>query len=342
MEVALEHLVEVANHLAQPGPLDANLQAVTDTALSLLGADHASIRVCDASAQLRSVARSGVGSGSPAPEFRKGQGIIGWAVQQGEPVRVNNSPADARFAPTPNRGFEVRSVMSIPLFAGERVLGAFSVSAAQADAFSFAHEQAGVVVAHAVAQALRCAELERLATTDALTRAYNRSYLVPSLSTEMNRARRTQKPLSVLLMDLDDFKSVNDRHGHAVGDQVLCRFTEVVRSCVRSFDVLVRRGGEEFELIMPGTTTVEGYRVAERIRAKLASTPLAVRDDVKILQTVSVGLATWDGREGPEALDSRADLAMYEAKKRGRNRTITASMPRLNAASSEPALEATL
>ncbi len=324
----LDKLVRVATELGRPRTLEANLQAVADVSLSLLEADHASIRVCDASARLRSLARSGVGSTGPAPEFRKGQGLMGWAVQEGRPVRVSDSPADERFAPTPNRGYDVRSVMSIPLCVGDRVLGALSVSAAKKAAFTSEHEQAGLLIAHCVGQALRCAELERLATTDALTRAYNRSHLLPCLSTEMNRARRESKPLSVLLMDLDHFKAVNDRYGHAVGDQVLCRFAEVVRGCVRSFDVLVRRGGEEFELIMPGTTTVEGWRVAERIRSKLARDPLSVRADLQVPQTVSVGLATWDGHETAEALDQRADLAMYEAKRKGRDRTVAASMPR--------------
>ncbi len=331
MDPVLEALVQVSEHLAQAGPLEPALQAVTDVSLRLFGANHASIRVCDASAQLRSVARSGEGSRDPAPIFKKGEGLIGWAVEHCQPVRVPNSKVDKRFTPVPGRGFDACSVMSIPLLAGDRVLGAFSVSAPTLDAFTEEHEKVAIVVAHAVGQALRCAELERLATTDALTRAYNRTFLVPALSTEMNRARRGSTSMSVLLMDLDHFKSVNDAHGHAVGDQVLCRFVDAVRGCVRSFDLVVRRGGEEFLLIMPNTGTVEGYRVAERIREKLAEAPLVVREGLVVRQTVSIGLATWDGNEGPEALDHRADQAMYEAKRRGRNRTVIAAMPRLAA-----------
>ncbi len=340
MDRVVAALVAVSEHLATPGPLEASLQAVTDLSLDLLGANHASIRVVDASAQLRSVARSGEGSSDPAPIFTKGEGLIGWAVQHRQPVRVPNSSVDDRFSHRPGRSFEARSVMSVPLFAGERVLGAFSVSAATVGAFTELHEQIARVVAHAVGQALRCAELERLATTDALTRAYNRSFLLPSLSTEMNRARRGGSSMSVLLMDLDHFKSVNDEHGHAVGDQVLCRFVDAVRASTRSFDLLVRRGGEEFELIMPNTGSVEGYRVAERIRNRLAEAPLVVRDGLSVQQTVSIGLATWDGQESPEALDHRADKAMYEAKRRGRNRTVTASMPRVPSGSNPTVDEA--
>ena len=229
--------------------------------------------------------------------------------------------------PNPERGYEARSIISVPLLAGERILGVLSVSSASVGAFSVEHEQAAVVLAHCVGQALRTTELERLATTDALTRAFNRSHLLPSIEAEMNRSRRDNKPLSVLLLDLDHFKTVNDHYGHAVGDAVLCAFAECVRSCVRSFDVLVRRGGEEFELVMPSTGTVEGWKVAERIRARLSERPLQIGDDLALKQTVSIGLATWDGSESAHDLDLRADLAMYEAKRKGRDRTVAAKMP---------------
>lgn len=322
LEQALRGLASVAEEFAAGRPTDVAMQRVTDLAIDTLQADHASVRVCDHSARLRSLARSGIGASGPAPEFRKGQGLLGWAVQTGKLVRVPDCPIDARFEPTPGRGFEVRSVMSIPLVAGERILGVFSVSAAKPSVFGELHEQVGVVMAHCVGQALRTAELSRLATTDALTRAYNRSQLLPSLESEMNRSAREHKPLSVLLMDLDNFKLVNDEHGHAVGDAVLSAFAEIVRRCVRSFDRLVRRGGEEFELIMPGTTADEGLRVAERIRERLCSEKIRIRSDLAIQQTVSIGLATWDGGETASSLDQRADRAMYEAKRRGRNRVV--------------------
>lgn len=330
MDRVVAALVEVSEHLASPEPVEVSLQAVADLSLELFEASHASIRVVDGSAQLRSVARSGVDSSDPAPIFKKGEGLVGWAVEHCQPVRVPNSSADERFSHRPGRSFEACSVMSIPLFSGERVFGAFSVSAPTVGAFSEHDQRVAVIVAHAVGQALRCAELERQATTDALTHAYNRSFLRPALAAEMNRAHRSGTPMSVLLMDLDHFKAVNDAHGHAVGDQVLCRFVDAVRASTRSFDLLVRRGGEEFELIMPNTGSVEGYRVAERIRERLAGAALVVRDGLSVSQTVSVGLATWDGNESPEALDQRADKAMYEAKRRGRNHTVIAAMPRVD------------
>lgn len=340
VQLAMAAIVGIVRELERADDAEAALQRISDAVLPLLDADHASIRLCDAEAELRSIARSGVGTELPAPSFRRGQGLMGWVAQTGQIARVSDSPADARFERVPGRGFEARSVMSIPLTVGDRVLGVLSVSAARPGVFTEDHEHAGVVVAHCISQALRCSELERQATTDPLTRAYNRSRLLPCLESEMNRARREGHPLSVLLMDLDHFKRVNDRYGHAVGDAVLCSFADIVRGSTRSFDVLIRRGGEEFELVMPATGTVDGWKVAERIRNRLSAKALQVGDAL-IQQTVSIGLATWDGRESAQALDERADLAMYTAKRMGRDRIVAAKMPRTPPAtprSAEPEL----
>jgi diguanylate cyclase (GGDEF)-like protein len=172
--------------------------------------------------------------------------------------------------------------------------------------------------------ALDRARLARLAVTDAQTLAFNHRVLLPRLTEEMERAQRYVIPLSYLLMDLDHFKQVNDTHGHAAGDRVLREFADRVRALVRRPDVLVRRGGEEFVLIMPHTTEPQARIVAERIRQHLESRPLHGADDLEIPQTVSIGVATWNGRDSAQELDQRADAAMYEAKRAGRNRVMVA------------------
>ncbi len=332
MGSVIQGLSQIVGTLEQPGSIDTALQRATELAIDVLGADHASLRVCESGSRLRSRVRAGVGVDSPPSEFLKGQGLLGWAVQTRQLVRVPDCPKDLRFHPTPGRGFHVRSVMSVPLLHGKRVLGVFSVSAAERARFGEDDEHVGIVLAHCLARALHTTELERLATTDALTHTSNRSRLLPTLNAEMSRSSRSREPLCVLLMDLDHFKQVNDNYGHAVGDATLCAFTDVVRSCVRKLDVLIRRGGEEFLLVMPATSEAEGLRVAERIRERLACTPLELRPDLILRQTVSIGLATWDGQEAAEALDQRADLAMYEAKRHGRDRIHVAAMPMRGAA----------
>jgi two-component system cell cycle response regulator len=131
----------------------------------------------------------------------------------------------------------------------------------------------------------------------------------------------------VLLLDLDYFKQVNDSWGHQAGDDVLAIFADRARDQVRRKDVLVRRGGEEFVLIMPDTGREEAEHVAERIRSVMADEPIMLRGGEEIHQSVSIGVATWDGVELPVELEERADRAMYTAKEAGRNRVMTAASP---------------
>jgi diguanylate cyclase (GGDEF)-like protein len=232
---------------------------------------------------------------------------------------------EPRFIERSERGYEVGSLMSVPVCSNGSTLGVLSISSPARDAFSDDDEAMALLLASVAAQALRAAELQTLAMTDSQTLAYNRRYLLPRLSEEMQRARRQAEALSVLLVDLDHFKRVNDRHGHAAGDGVLRAFADAMRECVRAVDVMVRRGGEEFVLIMPATDERHAYAVAERVRARLSQEPLQVRPGLELLQTVSIGVATWDGVEEPEALETRADLAMYQAKRLGRDRVVASS-----------------
>ena len=155
--------------------------------------------------------------------------------------------------------------------------------------------------------------------------AFNQAYLMPGLRTEM--AREGPGPLSVLLMDLDHFKLVNDGHGHAAGDLVLRQFADRVRANTRDADVFVRRGGDEFVLIMPGTSRDDARAVADRIRVSMESAPVDLGDGTTATQTLSIGAATWNSRETPEQLEQRADVAMYAAKSAGRNRISFADTP---------------
>jgi len=269
-------------------------------------------------------ARSGVGIDRPAAGFRKGQGVLGWVAETGCAARVDDSHNDPRFKPIENRGFEVNSLVSVPIRARGVTLGVLSLSAPGKHAFTDEDEVLARLLAQTAAQALLTSELERLTITDAQTLAFNRGHLFPRLQQEIDRAAISGDPLSVLLIDLDHFKRVNDAHGHAVGDELLRAFADMTRSSVRGSDVLIRRGGEEFVLILPSTRETHAAGVAERLRARMASRPLLANERVRVSATISVGVATWDYHETPAALDERADYAMYEAKQRGRNRVVRA------------------
>jgi diguanylate cyclase (GGDEF)-like protein len=313
-------LLQLTEQLTDGRALEDALRAVTDTTLAILPGDHASIRLLDASrSQLLTSARSGIAHDAPSAPFSASVGISGWVLAHGEPVRVVDVRKDARFVAMPAQGFSIASMVVEPLMSEGATIGVLSVSSQEVNAFSATDELLARLLANCSVGPIQRARLERLAVTDDLTLAFNARYLGPRLTEEMERARRTEKPLSVLLLDLDHFKLVNDRHGHAVGDQVLRAFVDRVRAATRRVDVLVRRGGEEFVLLMPATTMAQAKVIAERVRRHASDEPIVV-DSTRVTQTVSIGVATWDGRQSAEALQRRADDAMYDAKQRGRNR----------------------
>ena len=173
------------------------------------------------------------------------------------------------------------------------------------------------------------AQIQRLSITDALVSTYNRRYLDEQLMHEVQRARRTPQALSAILADLDFFKSINDQHGHQVGDEVLKHFVSVARAAIReNVDWLARFGGEEFVVVLPATELAAAAAVAERIRGGCAASACPTTAG-ELQFTVSCGVAALGSADGPhdaaaEALLRRADAALYRSKREGRNRVTVA------------------
>lgn len=161
----------------------------------------------------------------------------------------------------------------------------------------------------------------QLALTDALTGLNNRRYAMPHLQALARRAGEEGLSFSILSLDLDLFKSVNDRYGHAAGDAVLVALARVLRGSFRAVDMVARIGGEEFLVALPGTNTVTATAIAERLRKVIGKTPVMIPGQSAALHvSASIGVASWDGAEDTvEALLSRADAALYAAKSAGRN-----------------------
>jgi diguanylate cyclase (GGDEF)-like protein len=159
-----------------------------------------------------------------------------------------------------------------------------------------------------------------LSLTDGLTGLYNKRYFSSKLASEAEHAERIERPLSLLFLDLDDFKRVNDEGGHPLGDAVLKDLAAAMGETVREGDIACRYGGEEFVVIMPGTGREEAAAAAERLRGLVAERPLPRDARLSVPVTISVGVAELRPGEGAEALVERADAAMYEAKRRGKNR----------------------
>jgi len=159
--------------------------------------------------------------------------------------------------------------------------------------------------------------IERLARTDALTGLANRRTLDEALPREIARAQRLGEGLSLIIADVDHFKSINDQYGHIAGDHVLARVAAVFASQLRPYDLAARYGGEEFVLLLPGTSTEGAVSVAERTREAIAK--IQVPECPRQI-TVSLGVASWMTDEAPEEFVARADTGLYKAKSTGRNR----------------------
>jgi two-component system, cell cycle response regulator len=165
----------------------------------------------------------------------------------------------------------------------------------------------------------RSKKMEHAALTDGLTGMQNRRYFDDALKEYLDEFRRIDKPVGLMILDLDHFKKVNDTHGHDVGDEVLREVAGCLRDMTRYHDVVARLGGEEFAVLAPNMEIDSFTRFAERIRKAIALRPV-MAGDLRLEVTASVGVAIWNRNETASELYRRADKQLYEAKRAGRNR----------------------
>ena len=155
-----------------------------------------------------------------------------------------------------------------------------------------------------------------------MTELFNRRHFDERLKEEIDRHARYGDALSLLLLDLDNFKKYNDTYGHLAGDKVITLAASQIKSAIRSSDLAFRYGGDEFAVILPNSTTMEAFNVAERVRERVSADMSSKQIDV----TISIGVASWPGDGATlDELCSAADTALYYAKRTGQNRTSIAS-----------------
>lgn len=219
-----------------------------------------------------------------------------------------------------------RRVMAVPLISNERVLGVLEGVRSSAERRSFSRSETALLealaisIAAALANSVRIAEAERLSLTDDLTRLHNARYLRQFLVNEIKRARRYRSNVAAVFLDLDDFKLVNDQHGHLVGSHVLMEVAALLLPSVRDTDCVVRYGGDEFLLVLPDARLEDALQVAERIRAKIERQRFNGGRRLKISLTASLGVAAFPQHAlSPQQLIACADRAMYHAKAANKN-----------------------
>lgn len=168
-------------------------------------------------------------------------------------------------------------------------------------------------------------ELEFLATTDSLTKLYNRRYFMEMSTKMIELAKREKQALSIIMLDIDDFKKVNDTYGHQIGDDVLIELANTLMSNQRKSDIICRFGGEEFEILLPNTSLSGAERMANNLRKEVASLVIDVPDDQKLQFTISLDVSQINLKteNNLEKGLKRADEALYQAKETGKNKVCT-------------------
>jgi diguanylate cyclase (GGDEF)-like protein len=254
-----------------------------------------------------------------------GQGITGWAVEHREAQLVNQAHLDPRVKVVPGTPpDEPEALITIPLIARDAIKGALNIYRLGADArfteedFEMA-KRFGDAAALALDNAQVRETLELQAQTDSLTGLYNHRYFHDRLRAEITRATRTHDSIAVLMLDIDDFKRVNDVHGHGTGDQLLVALADVLRGSVRLSDVVCRLGGEEFGVIMPSCDAGAAVGLAKRLLEAIGKESFEPADGL----TVSIGIAQGpEHATNPRELVACAEAAMMAAKARGKKQAV--------------------
>jgi diguanylate cyclase (GGDEF)-like protein len=252
-----------------------------------------------------------------------GSRLCNMAVQRKQPlISEITGPDDILLPLRLDKG--VHSFLGVPVVFRDRATGLIALYNSAAKAFTEEDAQVAELFSSQVAIALdnsrKVEQMEKQAVTDELTSLYNRRAFFLTGEREIGRARRYRRPLALIFFDIDDFKKVNDAHGHLVGDQVLQVLTKLVTRTTRATDIVCRYGGEEFIVLMPEANREEGLAMAERLRQEISRMTVVTTAGTLTL-TVSLGVAELGPEEDENlgALIARADRAMYQAKAAGRN-----------------------
>ncbi len=247
--------------------------------------------------------------------------LLDRVCEHGEDIIIKDMSGRDDYKPL---GEKSRSLIIVPIQSHGQITGALVAESNLAGIFKEKDKQMLSIVSRSAGLALENAELhnkmEELTTIDELTGIFNYRYFVRKLQEEKRRAHRYSLPLSLIMVDIDWFKKLNDNYGHEIGNIVLKNISKIINKCIRDVDIFVRYGGEEFVVILPQTLNSEASQIGERIRDQIEKASIHVDGAGKIKTTVSVGVSSFpENGKSQEELLSIADQALYRAKDEGRN-----------------------
>ncbi|MCK5685209.1 diguanylate cyclase, partial [bacterium] len=327
--IELTILYDISNKLSEMemSDQDKRLKVLIDKSTPALDAERGSVMILDhftEELEVKAVFDKRFKQFRKGIKLKLGEGIAGRVAMTGKPIRINNVKEDERFVIFTDRDEEIRNLTTVPMITQNKTIGVLNfVNKHKSQKFSEADLKLAMTIAQAAATIIENARLYREATIDGMTGLYVHRYFKRRLAEELQRARRYNISLSLIMTDIDHFKSFNDTYGHQIGDFVLQGVAQIIKDAVRDIDVPARYGGEEFIVILPETTQEGAHILAERIRQRIADTDF--KTDSGILRVaISVGVSTYPETDVEEADEfiKTADEAMYEAKQTGRNKTI--------------------
>jgi diguanylate cyclase (GGDEF)-like protein len=319
-------LADVFHEILAEQSLDALLLRIADTIAELIPHDTLTIYEADEAKRVLVpvLVRDEWAEEILSTHVGFDEGITGWAARNREAALVNQAHLDPRVRVVPGTPIDPEALISVPLVARSRIKGVLNMyrlgeSSAFTDVEFEIAKRCGDAAALALDNAKIRVRLEHQARTDSLTGLLNHSVFHERLQQALREASRTRTPVAVLMLDIDDFKRVNDVHGHGLGDELLRLLAETLRSGVRPDDAVCRLGGEEFAVVMSGCDAAAASAVADRLMKRLATVEFPAVGKL----TVSLGLALGpEHASNPRELAACAEAAMMTAKAQGKNRFV--------------------
>jgi diguanylate cyclase (GGDEF)-like protein len=321
----LTDVVKTANSILEPRKV---IELVVEKIRQLIPSEAWSLMMVDEEKQ-ELVFEAALGAKArdvSAVRLKIGEGVAGWVAQSGKPAIVNDTARDPRFSALVDTRtqFETRSILCAPLVSRGHTIGVLEIINKQGGPFTRADLQLVLTLVEPCAIAIENAILfqrtEQLTITDDLTRLFNSRYLNLYLGREIKRCKRHGIPLSVIFLDLDGFKGINDQFGHLAGSGTLTEVGTILAQGVRESDILARYGGDEFVAVLPETPASGALVIAERLRRAIEEHRFLEPQGLAARISASFGISTYpDHALTPEGLIQKADQAMYRVKEREKN-----------------------
>jgi len=327
----LEIYEEVNKDLASSIDLNSILDAVMKRAKELTKAETWTVFLVDEGTGELVFERTERKKTKETQKFRTmiGEGIAGWVAKGGMPVLVPDVSQDKRYSQKIDSAFnlknKIKSIICIPIKSNEKPIGVIEVfNKATGEPFTREDfnqlieliEQSSILIE----RALLYQKVEELSITDDLTKLFNTRYLNRTIEMEIQRSLRYRESVSLIFMDIDDFKQINDRHGHLVGSKILAEMGQLLIRNLRTVDVVVRYGGDEFVIVLPHTPPAAAAMIAERIRKAVDRNVFLEKEGYALKTTASFGVASYpETARSKEELIRLADEAMYKVKYHTKN-----------------------